>query len=124
MVLPVSRSPDRLFRPCAKHAACQVLLVAQESADMCRRHVSCPICFDQAMERVAAREALRDEKRRSARAVEGLGELPANRGALFDDTDKGPLVSVCPCLPRGGVSEFQVHTLYESCCTCLPAFRS
>lgn len=47
----------------------------------------------QAIERVNAREAAREQKRRSARAVEGSDELPADRDALFDDTAKGPLVS-------------------------------
>lgn len=46
----------------------------------------------EAAEKTKAREALREQKRRSAMAVSDESEYPVGRDALFGDTPKGPLV--------------------------------
>jgi hypothetical protein len=46
----------------------------------------------EASKRIQDREALRDNVRRSAKAVVDV-ELPTDREALFDDEPRGPLVS-------------------------------
>lgn len=60
----------------------------------------------EASKRVQDRETLRDNVRRSVRAVVDA-ELPTDREALFDDEPRGPLVSVPAA--RGGAMLGGLH---------------